>query len=221
VNDRYPDREHAGRVLAERLQHYADRPDVVVMALPRGGVPVAYEVATALGAPLDVLCVRKLGVPGHEELAMGAIATGGVVILNDMAELVPREDIKQIVTRELAELERRESAYRQGPAVHDIMGTTLIVVDDGLATGATMRAAIRAARTLGAARVVVAVPIAAPDVCEALEWEADEVVCARTVEPLHAVGLWYEDFSQTTDDQVRELLTAACRRQRSEPEARR
>jgi len=179
------------------------------MALPRGGVPVAYEVATALQAPLDVLAVRKLGMPGDEELAMGAIATGGVVILNEIAELVPREVIEQIVTREFAELQRRESAYRQYPAVHDIAGKTVIIVDDGLATGATMRAAIRAGRALGAARVVVAVPIASPDVCEAFEGKADEVVCSRTPEPFDAVGLWYEDFSQTTDDQVRELLAAA------------
>jgi putative phosphoribosyl transferase len=220
VNARYSDREHAGRVLAEHLKHYAGRLDVVVRALPRGGVPVAYEVATALDAPLDVLVVRKLGMPGQKELAMGAIATGGVVSLNEIAELVPRADMEQIATRELAELQRRESAYRRDLAVQDITGKTVIIVDDGLATGATMRAAIRAARALGAAHVVAAVPIASRDVCEAFEGKADEVICARMPEPLYAVGV-YEDFSEVTDDQARELLAAARRRQRCDLEARR
>ena len=184
------------------------------MALPRGGVPVAYEVAQALEAPLDVLLVRKLGVPGHEELAMGAIASGGVIVLNqDVVRLadIPRAIIERVAARELEELRRRERAYRDGSPVSDVRGKTVIVIDDGLATGSTMRAAIQAIRGRGAERVVVAVPTGSPDVCEEFETEADDVICAATPEPFHSVGLWYDDFSQTTDDEVRDLLARAER----------
>lgn len=208
----YRDRRDAGRVLADRLAEYAGRPDVVVLALPRGGVPVAYEVARALGAPLDVFLVRKLGVPGHEELAMGAIASGGVVLLNpDVVEKlrIPREDIERVAEEESRELGRRERAYRDGRPAPEVRDRTVILIDDGLATGASMRAAVAALRRLGPAKIVVAVPIAAPSTCEEFHHEVDEVVCARTPEPFYAVGLWYHDFSQTTDDEVRELLGLA------------
>ena len=184
------------------------------MALPRGGVPVAYEVAQALEAPLDVLLVRKLGVPGQEELAMGAIASGGVIVLNqDVVRLadIPRQMIERVAARELEELRRRERAYRDGSPVREVRGKTVIVIDDGLATGSTMRAAIQALRRRGAERVVVAVPTGSPEVCEEFETEADDVICAATPEPFEAVGLWYDDFSQTTDDEVRELLERARR----------
>jgi putative phosphoribosyl transferase len=214
VNTQFRDRTHAGRELARRLTRYAGRSDVVVMALPRGGVPVAYEVAQALEAPLDVLLVRKLGVPGHEELAMGAIASGGVIVLNqDVVRLadIPRAMIERVAARELEELRRRERAYRDGSPVSEVRGKTVIVIDDGLATGSTMRAAIQALRRRGAERVVVAVPTGSPDVCEEFETEADDVICAATPEPFHSVGLWYDDFSQTTDDEVRDLLERARR----------
>jgi erythromycin esterase-like protein/adenine/guanine phosphoribosyltransferase-like PRPP-binding protein len=214
----FRDRSEAGRVLAEKLAHYANRPDVVVLALPRGGVPVAYEVARALGAPLDVFVVRKLGVPGYEELAMGAVATGGVRVLNDniVAGLrIPDYLIDAVANRELEELKRRERVYRGGRPPPDLRGRTVILVDDGLATGATMLAAIKALRQLQPARIVVAVPTASPDTCEALRAEVDEVICAITPEPFHAVGRWYQDFSQTTDDEVRDLLA-----RRQQPEER-
>jgi putative phosphoribosyl transferase len=211
---RYQDRRHAGRVVAEALRHYAGRSDVVVLALPRGGVPVAYEVATRLGVPLDVFVVRKLGLPGHEEFAMGAIASGGVIVHN--RELIeglgiPKAAIERIVEAEQAELSRREQLYRAGRPPLDVTGRTVILVDDGLATGSTMRAAVAALRQRGARRIVVAVPIAAPSTCEELAEEADEIVCAATPEPFVAVGLWYANFEQTTDDEVRELLEAAAR----------
>jgi predicted phosphoribosyltransferase len=206
---RFRNRADAGRQLADKLAAYADRPDVLVLALPRGGVPVGYEVARALGAPLDVFLVRKLGVPGYEELAMGAVATGDVRVLND--EIVrglgiSGHQIDAVVARELSELGRRERLYRGGRPPPDVVGRTVILVDDGLATGATMRAAVEALRQQQPARIVVAVPTASPDTCEALKAEAYDVVCAMTPEPFFAVGHWYDDFTQTTDEEVRELL---------------
>lgn len=209
---RFRDRTEAGRRLAERLTAYADRPDVLVLALPRGGVPVAYEVARALRAPLDVFLVRKLGVPGYEELAMGAVATGGVRVLNDqiVAGLrIPDDVIEAVTEAEQQELARRERVYRGDRPPPDVRHRTVILVDDGLATGATMQAAIKALRALPPARIVVAVPTGSPETCEQLKAQADDVICAITPEPFHAVGRWYEDFTQTTDEQVRELLARA------------
>jgi predicted phosphoribosyltransferase len=210
---RFRDRYEAGRYLAARLRQYANRPDVIVLALPRGGVPVAYEVARELNVPLDVFLVRKLGLPGREELAMGAIATGGVRVLNDevMRVLrVPEEVIDAVAAQEQEELERRERLYRGDRPPPDVRGKTAILVDDGLATGSTMRAAIAALRAQHPARIVVAVPVGAPDTCAEFKEEADEVICARTPEPFFAVGLWYADFSQTTDEEVHELLRRAA-----------
>jgi predicted phosphoribosyltransferase len=209
----FRNRTEAGRALAERLAAYAGRPDVIVLALPRGGVPVAHEVARALHAPLDVFLVRKLGVPGHEELAMGAVATGGVRVLNEQvvrALRIPEAAIDAVARREEQELARRERLYRGDRPPPDVRGKTVILVDDGLATGATMLAAVRALRQQQPARVVVAVPIASRDTCELLREEAEDVVCAVTPEPFYAVGLWYEDFSQTTDAEVRDLLRRAA-----------
>jgi erythromycin esterase-like protein/predicted phosphoribosyltransferase len=211
---RFRDRTEAGRLLAERLREYAGREDVVVLGLPRGGVPVAFEIAAALGAPLDVFLVRKLGVPGHEEYALGAIATGGVRVLNrELVESLglPAEWIEAIDAKERRELDRRERAYRGDRPPPDVAGRTVILVDDGLATGSTMLAAVHAVRADEPARVVVAVPVADPDVCDALRSVADEVVCLLTPTPLRAVGLWYEDFSQTADGEVRDLLQRARR----------
>jgi erythromycin esterase-like protein/predicted phosphoribosyltransferase len=205
----FRDRNEAGRLLATQLAAYTNRLDVLVLALPRGGVPVAYEVARALNAPLDVFIVRKLGVPGHEELAMGAVATGGARVLNDRivrALRIPDYVIDAVTAQEQQELRRRERLYRGSRPPPDVRGRTAILVDDGLATGATMQAAIKALRQLQPARIVVAVPTASPETCEALRAEVDEVICAITPEPFHAVGLWYEDFSQTTDEEVRDLL---------------
>src|SRR5260221_144605 len=205
----FRDRREAGRVLAEKLAAYAHRPEVIVLALPRGGVPVAAEVARALGAPLDVFVGRKLGVPGPEELAMGAVASGGVRVVNDAAVTglgIPRYVVDAVTAQEQQELARRERDYRGGRPPPDVRGKTVILVDDGLATGATMHAAIAALRRLQPARIVVAVPTASPDTCEKLRAEVDEVICAITREPFHAVGLWYEDFAQTTDQEVRDLL---------------
>jgi predicted phosphoribosyltransferase len=205
----FSDRSEAGRLLAAKLAAYANRPDVLVLALPRGGVPVAFEVARALNAPLDVFIVRKLGVPGQEELAMGAVATGGVRVLNDEIVRVlriPDDLIKAVMTQEQQELERREHLYRGNCPPPDVRGRTVILVDDGLATGATMYAAIQALRQQQPALIVVAVPTAAPESCEDLRAEVDEVICATTPEPFYAVGLWYENFSQTTDEEVRDLL---------------
>jgi erythromycin esterase-like protein/predicted phosphoribosyltransferase len=205
----FSDRREAGRVLAEKLAAYANRPDVLVLALPRGGVPVAYEVARALGAPLDVFVVRKLGVPGYEELAMGAVATGGVRVLNDqLVERlgIPEHIIDAVAARERRELARRERLYRGGRPPPDVRGRTVILVDDGLATGATMHAAIQALRQQNPARIVVAVPTASPETCEEMKARADDVICAITPEPFHAVGRWYQDFSQTTDEEVAALL---------------
>ncbi|HUP45176.1 MAG TPA: phosphoribosyltransferase [Thermoanaerobaculia bacterium] len=206
----FADRHEAGRALGEELAHrYGGRDDLVVLALPRGGVPVGYHVAEALGAPLDVFLVRKLGVPGHEELAMGAIATGGVRVVNDQVlRHVPVSPsmIEAVAERERRELERRERAYRGSRPPVDVRGRTVIVVDDGLATGSTMRAAVRALRKMEPAAVIVAVPVAAARTCEELRSEADDLVCLRTPEPFDAVGLWYRDFAQTTDEEVHELL---------------
>jgi predicted phosphoribosyltransferase len=208
----YQNRAEAGRYLASKLTRYANRPDVLVLALPRGGVPVALEVAQALNAPMDVFPVRKFGVPGHEDLAMGAIASGGVGIRNREVVRALRiidEEIEAIIAREQRELERRERVYRGDRPPPDVRGRTVILVDDGLATGSTMRAALAALRRQGPARIVVAVPIATPETCKNLEPEVDEIVCAVTPEPFYAVGLWYRDFSQTTDEEVRELLEGA------------
>ncbi len=208
----FRDRRDAGRVLAGQLQHFRGRDDVVVLALPRGGVPVGYEVATELGAPLDVFLVRKLGVPGHSELAMGAIASGGVVVLNDDVVRglnISSEDIEGVAEEEGRELERRERAYRDGRSMPDLTGKTAIVVDDGLATGASMRAAVQALRRLRPGRIVVAVPAAPASTCRELAAEVDEIVCATTPSPFYAVGAAYWDFTQTTDDDVRELLREA------------
>jgi predicted phosphoribosyltransferase len=205
----FRDRAEAGRLLAARLEKYAGKPDVIVLALPRGGVPVAYEVARALHAPMDVFVVRKLGIPGQEELAMGAVATGGVRVLNDQVVSglgIPDYVIDAVVNWETEELKRRERVYRGDRPPPDVRGKTVILVDDGLATGSTMLAAVQALRQQGPARIVVAVPVASPDTCELLKAHVDEVVCAATPEPFYAVGLWYRDFSQTTDDEVRELL---------------
>jgi len=191
------------------LAAYANRPGVLVLALPRGGAPVGFEVARELGPPLDVFLVRKLGVPGYEELAMGAVATGGVRVLND--EIVrglgiSEHEIDAVVARELRELSRRDRLYRGDRPPSDVAGRTVILVDDGLATGATIRAAVQALRQQQPGRIVAAVPTASPDTCQVLKAEADDVICAMTPEPFFAVGHWYEDFTQTTDDEVRELL---------------
>jgi putative phosphoribosyl transferase len=208
----FRDRIDAGRRLAEKLEHYAGRPDLLVLALPRGGVPVGYEVARALGAPLDVFLVRKLGVPGREELAMGAIASGGVRVLNEdvVSELgIPPQWVDIVATRELEELRRREAAYRDGRLAPEVRGKPVILVDDGLATGASMRAAVAALRKLGPAKIIVAVPVGAAQTCDEFRDVADEVVCAETPDPFYAVGSWYADFDQTTDEEVRELLARA------------
>jgi putative phosphoribosyl transferase len=210
---RFRDRMDAGRRLAAKLTALPEQAEVVVLALPRGGVPVGFEVARRLRAPLDVFVVRKLGVPFHEELAMGAIASGGVRVLNlDVVEgLGIGEDVlDRIEKRERAELARRERVYRGDRPPIDVHGRTVILVDDGLATGATMRAAVAALRRLGPTRVIVAVPIASPEICEQLREEADEVICAVTPASLVAVGQGYEDFSQITDKEVRELLVQAA-----------
>jgi len=209
---RYHDRRDAGRRLSAMLRAYVNRRDVVVLALPRGGVPVAYEVASALGAPLDVFVVRKLGLPAHEELAMGALASGGVRVLDDELIRIARvsaEDLQRVTAIEQAELKRRERLYRGERPFPDVRGKTAILIDDGLATGSTMRAAVAALRLEGPARIVVAVPVAASETCDAFLSIADDVVCAYTPEPFHAVGLWYDDFEQTTDEEVHELLDQA------------
>jgi putative phosphoribosyl transferase len=209
----FRDRAEAGRRLAEKLVEYAGRPDVLVLALPRGGVPVAFEVARALEAPLDVFVVRKLGVPGHEELAMGAVASGGACVLNDdvIGPLsIPDRVIRAVAARELQELERRERLYRGDRPPPDVRGRIVILVDDGLATGSTMRAAVAALRRLGPDLIVVAVPTAAPTTCAEIGLEADGCICCITPDPFYAVGVWYEDFSQTTDEEVRDLLEHAA-----------
>ena len=212
---RFSNRNEAGRRLADKLQHYAHRRDVLVLALPRGGVPVAFEIATALDAPMDVLVVRKLGTPGQGELAMGAIATGGVRVLNaDVIRLlrIQQEEIDAVAAEEQEEITRREIAYRGDRPAPDLSGKTIILVDDGLATGATMHAAVKALRVQGPARIVVAVPVAPPSTCRDFEGEADEVICVTAPPgPFDGVGRWYIDFSQTTDDEVREIMERASR----------
>jgi len=210
-DSRFADRHDAGRRLAEDLTRYADRDDVVVLGLPRGGVPVAYEVARALNAPLDVFLVRKLGVPGHEELAMGAIASGGVMVVNDdvlAATRVPHEAVEAVAARELERLQDQERTYRGDRPPLDVQGRLGILVDDGLATGASMRAAVEALRDRRAGSIVVAVPTAPREACEALRAEVDDVVCTQTPDPFMAVGLWYRDFSPVSDAEVAELLSA-------------
>jgi predicted phosphoribosyltransferase len=203
----YRDRRDAGERLAEALEDLRGKPNLLVLALPRGGVPVAEPVARRLGAPLDVYVVRKIGFPGHEELAMGAVASGGVVLLNPaLVERVPEEELRWAAGRAVRELREREQLYRGDRRPPDVLGHTVVLVDDGLATGATMRAAVEALRRQGPREIIVAVPIAAPESCEALAREVDRVVCAATPEPFHAVGLWYDDFSPTSDEEVQQIL---------------
>jgi predicted phosphoribosyltransferase len=210
--ERFRDRVEAGQLLGRAVrERLRDRVNLIVLALPRGGVPVGFEVARALGTPLDVFIVRKLGVPGHEELAMGAIASGGVRVLNEDVLrhiTVSKRAIEVVAAREQAELVRREQSYRGSKPPLDVTGMTVIVVDDGLATGSTMRAAVGALRQMNAATIIVAVPVASAEACDLLRHEAGDVVCLRTPEPFEAVGLWYEDFSQTTDEEVYRLLAS-------------
>jgi len=213
METRYHDRAQAGRVLASMLTPYANRRDVLVLALPRGGVPVAYEVTKALHVPLDVFLVRKLGVPGHEELAMGAIATGGVRVINEdvvRTLYMPSQVLDAVAFREERELERRERLYRDDRPLLVVRDQTVILIDDGLATGATMRAAVQALRVQAPAKIVVAVPVAAYWTYHQLSTEVDEIICPQTPEIFYGVGWWYEDFSQTSDQQVRELLSLAA-----------
>lgn len=208
----FKDRRDAGRKLAQKLTAYAGQPNLLVLSLPRGGVPVAYEVARTLNAPLDICIVRKLGLPGQEELALGAIASGGVRELNlDIVRTlnIPDEVINLVAKRELQELQRREKLYRGDRPPPEVRDRRIILIDDGLATGASMRAAIAGLRLQHPARIVIAVPVAAQEVCEAFRSEVDEIVCAITPEPFYGVGRWYEDFSQTTDEEVRILLEEA------------
>jgi len=208
----YRNRIEAGKYLATQLAHYANRDDVLVLALPRGGVPVAFEVAKTLRAPLDIFLVRKLGVPGHEELAMGAIATGGVRVLNDYVVeylSIPAGVIDSVAADELQELERRERAYRDNRPEPEIRGKTVILVDDGLATGSTMQAAAAALRRQDPGRIVVGVPVSAPETCDEYRIGVDEIICAAIPKRFLGVGRWYQDFSQTTDQEVRDLLEQA------------
>jgi putative phosphoribosyl transferase len=208
----YEDRRHAGLQLAERLAHLKGRTDLVVLALPRGGVPIAYEVARALSAPLDVFLVRKLGLPGYPEFAMGAIASGGVRVLNDdvvSRYRIPEAVIDEVARAEQAELERRQRAYRNGRTPVELKDRVVLLIDDGLATGSTMRAAVEAVRAHRPSRIIVAVPVGSPDTCREFADVADEIVCARAPDGFAAVGQWYRDFSQTTDEEVRDLLHGA------------
>ncbi len=212
-NQPYRNRRHAGAELASHLGHFTNRDGVVVLALPRGGVPVGAEVARALGAPLDIFLVRKLGLPGHPELAMGAIASGSVRVLNDEVVSwyrIPESVINDVARDEQAELERRERAYRNGRAPLELRDRIVLLIDDGLATGSSMRAAVQAVRARGPARIVVAVPVGSPGTCREFVDIADEIVCARAPEHFAAVGQWYSDFSQTTDEEVRTLLHSAA-----------
>ncbi len=208
----FQNRTDAGRRLAQRLLTYANRPDVLVLALPRGGVPVAFEIARELKAPLDVFVVRKLGVPGQEELAMGAIASGGSCVLNQhliRAIGITQDEVNTVIAQEKRELQRRQRLYRADRPYPDLHNRTVILVDDGLATGATMYAAVTALRKLEPARLIVAVPVAAKEVCDRFGHIVDEMVCVQTPDPFDGVSRWYADFSQTTDDEVRELLMRA------------
>jgi predicted phosphoribosyltransferase len=212
----FHDRADAGRALAKQLDRYAGRDDVVVLALPRGGVPVGYQVAETLRAPLDVFLVRKLGTPGHRELAMGAIASGGVRVVNDEVVRwlnIRPEQIETVAREEEQELVRREAAYKGGRPPVSVSDRVVILVDDGLATGSTMKAAVQAVKQHAPSRVIVAVPVGAPETCQNLREYADEVVCTSTPEPFSAVGQWYVCFDQTSDDEVRELLARAAERQ--------
>jgi putative phosphoribosyl transferase len=209
MTDRFEDRKAAGRALAEELSRYAGRRDVIVLGLARGGVPVAYEVAHRLGAPLDVFVVRKLGVPGHEELALGAIASWGTRVLNEEVVAstgLSRREVQEVTTRELESLERQEQSFRGHRRPRELTGMTTILIDDGLATGASMRAAIQALRSRGVAGIVAGVPVAPLQTCAALAAEVDEMVCPLRPEPFTAVGLWYRDFSPVSDETVRLLL---------------
>jgi predicted phosphoribosyltransferase len=209
---RFTDRRDAGRVLAQKLSAYAGQTDVIVVALPRGGVPVGYEVALALHAPLDIFLVRKLGLPGREELAIGAIASGGIRILNnDIIRVlnVPEEVINIVARNELQELQRRERNYRGESAAPEIRDRKVILIDDGLATGASMRAAVAGVRAQHPARIIIAVPAASPEMCDAFQFEVDEMVCGMTPEPFYGLSRWYEEFSQTTDEEVRMFLNEA------------
>ena len=210
----YRDRRDAGERLADELEDLRGRPDLLVLALPRGGVPVAEPVARRLGAPLDVYVVRKVGFPGNEEFAMGAVASGGVVLLNPaLAERVPEEELRWALGRAVRELREGERLYRGDRPPPQVAGRTVVLVDDGLATGATMRAAAEALRRQNPRKIIVAVPIASPESCEALAREVDRVVCAATPEPFHAVGLWYEDFSPTEDEEVQRILRSGSGRE--------
>ena len=207
--DRFQDRADAGIYLVESLQKYAGKPDTIVLGLPRGGVVVAYEVARGLGLPLDVFLVRKLGVPGYEELALGAIASGGVQVINQdvlRSIRITQAQIQEIAAKEAEELKRRERIYRQGREPLAVQGQTIILVDDGLATGATMRAAVAALRKLAPRKIVIAVPVASVEACQEFQRTVEEIICGITPTQFHAVGAWYEDFSQTTDKEVIELL---------------
>jgi predicted phosphoribosyltransferase len=217
------DRREGGRVLARKLKAFAGRTDVVVLGLPRGGVPVAYEVASALRAPLDVFLVRKLGMPGAEELAFGALASGGLRLVDESLLRrygVSAEEVERIAERERRELDRRERAYRGGRPPLPLRGRVVLLVDDGLATGSSMTAAILALRGVAPARIVAAAPVAPPDTCERLREIADTVVCVLTPDPFEAVGRWYRDFDQTTDEEVRELLARARAERPEESESR-
>lgn len=212
----FRDRMHAGQVLARKLRQYANRSDVLVLGLPRGGVPVAYEVAREIDAPLDVFLVRKLGVPHHRELAMGAIASGGVRVLNEdvvNSLRVKQKAIDRVAAEEDKELKRREQAYRGNLPPLDLRDRTVILVDDGLATGASMHVAAIAARQQHPAKLIAAVPVGAPETCDRFRMEVDEIICAETPDPFLAVGVWYDNFSQTTDAEVRKLLDRASHQQ--------
>lgn len=210
--ERFKDRRQAGRILARKLSAYAGQTDVIILALPRGGVPVAYEVAIVLNAPLDIFLVRKLGLPGREELAIGAIASGGIRVLNEdiiRALSIPEEVINIVAKRELEELQRREQRYRGNRPAPDVRDRQVILIDDGLATGASMRAAVVGVRAQHPSRIVIAVPAAAPEACNAFLYEVDEMVCGMTPEPFYGLSRWYENFSQTTDEEVRMFLDEA------------
>lgn len=212
MRHRFRDRREAGKQLAERLAQYAHEPDVIVLGLPRGGVPVAYEVATALSVPLDVFVVRKLGVPDHEEYAMGAVAGGGIRVINrDVVRQlgIPPDAVERVERAERAEIERRDMAYRGGAPAPPLAGRVVILVDDGLATGSTMLAAVAAARTQHPRRIVVATPVASAEAREALKRQADDCVCVSAPDPFYGVGFWYLDFTQTTDEEVQRVLATA------------